>query len=430
MKAFESIKEDRLQTVYISLTLDTRRPDNVLPVAVRINHNRRTIYHRTGLKCTIEEWDKLCKATGRGSKKGGDIFKIKELQLSIYDQVKNAIIKLQNKDNFTLENLKAQLTGRTNGTFSGEWEKIISTKKAGTANSYNDAYKSFTKFIGKNVSFDRISVDLIQRWELKMKEDGLSNATLGMYMRACRVAIRECVRLGYIKETQYPFGKASEKKVVIQKGRHRSEEYIDIPTIRKLIAFVAPESWNKGYAQAVYESIGFWIFSYLGNGMNLADMALLTYNRHYFDSGCTELQFIRKKTADTTDEDIEIFVPISNEVQSIIDRFGATPEPDCRVFPQILGDTIDEFEIKKILHQWNSNIRDRLRAACMVIGIEKKLSMTYARHSFATNLTHQGISERYISQAMGHSIKNVTAGYIALFPAEKRRLFNQMLLQE
>ena len=59
MKAFESIKEDRLQTVYISLTLDTRRPDNVLPVAVRINHNRRTIYHRTGLKCTIEEWDKF-----------------------------------------------------------------------------------------------------------------------------------------------------------------------------------------------------------------------------------------------------------------------------------------------------------------------------------------------------------------------------------
>lgn len=58
-------------------------------------------------------------------------------------------------------------------------------------------------------------------------------------------------------------------------------------------------------------------------------------------------------------------------------------------------------------------------------------SMTWARHSFATNLTHAGVPERYISQAMGHSTsKNVTALYISEFPHDKIIHFNSFLLEE
>lgn len=429
MKAYESIKSDRLETVCLSLTLDTRKREVELPVAVRINCNRRTMYYRTGLRCTIDEWGKLCRATGKGASAQSSIWKTKETQIEIYNRVKSVVLELQRNDIFSLEKLKSKLTGRNVKTFSDVWEDVIGQKKLGTAEAYRIAYNSFTKYIGKNVSFDRICPEIVRRWEEKMHEDGISNTTIGMYMRAMRVAVNDCIRSGCINSLQYPFGK-SEDRVKIKKGRVRKDEYLDIATIKKIMEFTPLEIWSPGYSEAVMESINLWLFSYLGNGMNLADIAMITFDKHYFNSGESELCFVRKKTQDTTDEDIEIIVPIIDELKNILSKYGAKPELDKRIFPQILGKEIDEVKIKKIVAQANSNIRDRLRVVCNHLGIERSPSMTYARHSFATNLAHAGVSERYISDAMGHSLKNVTQGYIGLFSPEKRRLFNQMLIQE
>jgi integrase len=197
------------------------------------------------------------------------------------------------------------------------------------------------------------------------------------------------------------------------------------------MSFQTPSNWKKGYSDAVMESIAFWLFSYFGNGLNLADMAFLEYDRHYFESGKTELKFIRQKTKDTTDEDIEVIIPIIPELREILNKYSSEPsDVDMLVFPQILNGETAPDRIKKMIAQVNSNIRDRIQSACKEIGINKPISMTWARHSFATNLTNAGVSERYISQAMGHSAKSVTQGYIGLFPPEKRMKFNKMLLEE
>ena len=429
MKAYESIKSDRLETVCLSLTLDTRKREQSLPVAVRINCNRRTIYYRTGLRCTIDEWEKLCRATGKGASAQGSIWKTKESQIEIYEKVKSAVLELQRNETFSLEKIKSKLTGRSVITFSDVWEDVISQRRLGTAEAYRIAYNSFTKYIGKKISFDRICPEIVRKWEEKMREDEISNTTCGMYMRAMRVVANECIKAGYINQQQYPFGK-SEDRVKIKKGRVRKDDYLDVATIKKIMEFTPIEKWSPGYSDAVMESINLWLFSYLGNGMNLADIAMITYDKHYFNSGGTELCFVRKKTQETTDEDVEIIVPIIDELKNILSKYGAKPELDKRIFPQILGGVTDEIEIKKIIAQTNSNIRDRLRVVCNHLGIERSPSMTYARHSFATNLAHAGVSERYISDAMGHSLKNVTQGYIGLFSPEKRRLFNQMLIQE
>ncbi len=427
-KAFESIISERVETVCLSLTLDTRKREERIPVAVRINYNRRTIYYRTGLRCTIDEWQKLCRATGKGASTKNSLWNTKSEQLNIFERVKNAVIELLRSGTFSLDIIKVKLTGKSDLTFSDEWQNVISQKKVGTAEAYKTAYNSFTKYIGAKISFDRVCPELVERWENKMKTDGISNTTCGMYMRAMRVVVNEAIRKGYIKKCNYPFGKGNDGKVKIKKGRSRKDEYLDIPTINKIREFTAPQEWKKGYTEAVYESISMWLFSYLGNGMNLADIALLTYDEHYFKSACTELRFIRKKTIDTTDEDIEVIVPIIDAIREILHKYAAKPKLNTKVFPQILNGETDEAKIKKIVAQGNSNIRDRLRATCEILEITQTPSMTFARHSFATNLTHAGISEKYISQAMGHTIKNVTGGYIALFSPEKRRLFNSMLL--
>lgn len=424
-KAFKSIATDRIENVTLALTLDTRKREESLPVAVRINYNRQTMYHRTGLRCTLTEWEALGKASKRG-----ELFQTKESQKAIYKKVYDAVDDLLKNDSFSFDTLKSKLTGRNKVSFSDVWLEIISQKKVGTAEAYKIAFNSFTKYVGKNIPFERVGVSLIERWENGMKNDGLSNTSMGMYMRACRVIVNECLRLGYLKQNQYPFGRGNDGKVKIKKGKSRRDEYIDVATVKKMISFTSPNEWRKSYTKLVYEAINLWLFSYLGNGLNLADMALLTYDEYYFQSGGTELKFIRQKTKDTTDEDIEVLIPIIPEIKKILDEYGAEPKLNGKVFPQILKGETDPALIKKIVAQENSNIRDRIKAACKTMGIEKSISMTWARHSFATNLTVAGVSERYISQAMGHTTKSVTQGYISLFPLDKRMKFNQMLLEE
>ncbi|HKL91706.1 MAG TPA: phage integrase SAM-like domain-containing protein [Bacteroidales bacterium] len=431
MKAIEPMISEKLETVHISLTLDTRKREERLPVAIRINQNRKTIYYRTGLKCSVPtEWEKLLKATGRGANKTNALYIEKENQLAIYDRVKSTILELQRRGEFNLDKLKVALTGRSAETFTGTWLSVIESKKPGTAESYTSAYKSFTSYFGESVDFSRVSVDLIRRWSEKMKANGKTNTTIGVYMRACRVIVNVCLRKGQIHQSQYPFGKSFEGKFVIPKGRTRRESYLDVSTINKLLGFKAPKNWSRPMTEVRLQAIDLWMISYLGNGLNLADMALLTYDSHYFQSGGNELKFIRKKTMDTTDEDIEIIIPIIPELRRLLDRHAAKPVMDGLVFPFILNGNTDEIKVRKLVAQWNSNIQDRLEPVCKELGIPCKLSMTYARHSFNTNLMLAGVPELYVSQSMGHSVRNVTEGYTALFPPEMRIEYNNRLLKD
>ena len=64
-----------------------------------------------------------------------------------------------------------------------------------------------------------------------------------------------------------------------------------------------------------------------------------------------------------------------------------------------------------------------------VLGWDKVVSGTWARHSFATNLKLAGIEELYISESMGHSQGNdVTSGYQDMYPLEIRFRNNSKLL--
>ncbi len=423
-KAFEPIKKDQVGHVYLALTLDTRRPADELPVAVRINSNRQSMYYRTGMKVTLEDYQKIVKARIRGAN-----FDIQQEQVKIFDVVSKIVRELVSANKFSFDELKSKLTGNEASTFNEYWRQFAQTKKIGTQTAYLSALISFEKYVGLRIAFSRMGISLIDKWKNGLKKDDISNTTLGFFFRAARAVINDAIKNGKLNKNQYPFGKG---KVEIKKGRHRTEQFLTVKEIKKLVSFRAPEGhWHRSYEEIVYQAINLWLFSYLGNGLNMADIAQLKYDDHYFYSDGTEFRFIRQKTADTTDEDVEVIIPVIPKLRAIVDQYGAKSEPGAYVFPQILNGETNPVLIKKIVSQWNSNVQDRVIAACKLIGINNKpVSMTWARHSYATNLTLAGVSERYISQAMGHSIKSVTQGYIGLFPPEKRKEFNEKLLKE
>lgn len=139
---------------------------------------------------------------------------------------------------------------------------------------------------------------------------------------------------------------------------------------------------------------------------------------------------MRKKTSARSNDMSVVIVPIIDPLQVVIDEIGAKPQKDGYVFPQIFNGETDEMARRKLTVQENSNIKDRVTRICKeVLGWDKLVSGTWARHSFATNLKLAGVEELYISESMGHSQGNdVTSGYQDMYPLEIRFRNNSKLL--
>lgn len=125
-----------------------------------------------------------------------------------------------------------------------------------------------------------------------------------------------------------------------------------------------------------------------------------------------------------------MIIPIIEPLQRILDEIAAPPKLNAHVFPHVLEGATHERDIRVRVSQENSNVQDRIIKICHdVLHWEVRPSGTWARHSFATNLTHAGVERSYIQESMGHShLQSVTDRYIANYPLEKQLEYNSKLL--
>lgn len=370
---------------------------------------------------------------------------------SILDGYREKVVKLSKTQSLTLDIIKTYLTGaETNGevskSFVGVWESIIAKMKkedrVGTAENYQWALNSFEKYTGDVKGF-KVDKNVIEKWNDVMKngvmENGklvgkIADATRGMYLRTCRVVWNECIRQGYLTEDKYPFSNKDNTLISIPRGKRRQQSYLSVDEMTQLYdVFVEkryPDSWDPEYKKRAHQSLGLFLAQYLCNGFNLADAGRLQYNRTYFAEGGRAFEFMRKKTSARSNSMSVVIVPIIEPLKVILDEIAAKPEKDAYVFPQIFNGATNELTRRKLTVQENSNIKDRMIRICSeVLGWDKVVSGTWARHSFATNLKLAGVEELYISESMGHSQGNdVTSGYQDMYPLEIRFRNNSKLL--
>jgi len=315
-----------------------------------------------------------------------------------------------------------------------------------TAESYGCALKSFKRVLWNTPvkGFD-INYDVLKRWEYGMLngvkgEDGkmtrpIAEATTGIYKRTCRLVWKECQRLGYLTNVEYPFSNKKEAgKIYIPKGKTRKDRNLTIEKMTELYNFFMnptfPETWKTDYCDRAYRSLGMFLVQYLGNGLNLADAILLKYDQYYFASDQRAFHFERKKTKDRS-RSAEVVIPIIKPLQNVLDKIAAKPELDKPVFPWLFSGEATPRNIRNKTSNANSNIQDHVsRIAKEILGREMGPSGTWARHSFGNNLRNAGVDMDYISECMGHSTQDhpVTQLYIDNYPLDKKMEYNSLLL--
>lgn len=440
-----------LGTCTVALTLDTRykSEDGKYHASIRFTMNGERYYYHTGDRYTAAEFDAIDKSDGRG--RGGNLsqnFTDRTRLVEVYNRHVEVIRDMSNKGTLkSIDNIKAVLTGRVSSygtekadeylnTFVGLWNDIISQKKASTAETYRNARDCFIKS-GVYKLKDGYSVDIntIKAWINYMNDQGYTQTTIGFYLRAIRVVFKACISQGYMLEKDYPFGASDPKKIKIPSGSSRKTDFLTVAQMTELYEFLMKGEIPANYKtpELIRQSLGMLLCQYLCNGCNLYDLALLRYDDYYDVSEQKALRFFRHKTKDHSESGSEVIIPIISPLKTIIKEFGAPYKKGGLVFPFLLGEGIhpDSQKARNKIHQENHNIADRMKKVADILGWNVVPTSTYARHSFATNLSRQKIPMDYISFAMGHSVGNrgqITKRYISPYPLDEQKEYNSYLL--
>ncbi len=277
--------------------------------------------------------------------------------------------------------------------------RLDEEKKFGYAKALKDTYRSLFKFADKNLTFKQITPAFLDNYEHFLRNT-YTDGGIAFRMRDVRRIYNLAIRNEYAKESDYPF-----KKYKISKLKGKSNK-IAI-TASELKQFKTFDINNHKEYTNTYKM---FLFSYYSGGMNFKDMAYLRWVNIQND----RLIYKRDKTQKNFN------LKLHEEAVKILAFFKENPQSENTefVFPIIhqygLTDSQLNGRYKRQLRKFNK----QLKFIAETVGIDKNLTSYVARHSFATHLKHNGVSETLISELMGHSNVSVTQSYLQDFGSD------------
>jgi integrase/recombinase XerD len=261
--------------------------------------------------------------------------------------------------------------------------------------------------------FEDIDVKFLKGYVTWMTNQGNSTTTAQIYLRQLRSVFNEAIKGGYISEKHYPF------KGFPMSSKVKSKAVVYPVQLKELLHYKTTgirETRAKAY----------FFFCYLCNGMNFKDLAMLK-NKNIRGNMIT---FIRHKTRNTTTNgQKEIKVYMHDLVKDIIKEWGNdSSNPDDFVFP-VCNNKMRAEQMVKTITRYKRVSNKMLFKIGRDLGFEVRLTLSLARHSFATKMKIDGVAVSAISDALGHTTTTTTEHYMKSLPNEHLKQMSSNLLK-
>jgi integrase len=400
--------------------LDTRRAlkDGNFPVKLTIYYLGKKRHFKTPFKLAEDDYNKIQGTNLRDQD-------LKNTKNRIYKWLGEQANIIKNMERFDFETFQAEFTRDEKSTktkFSLEqvqpfFEEYINRlriqERIKTAESYKSALNSIVQF-KRYLKFQDITPEFLSAYEIWMLSKKKSKTTVGVYLRSLRTIYNLAMQRGIVTYTQYPF-----KRYTIPAPRKSKRAFKDehIKTI-----FNA-----KVESEENVRALDIWRFSFLCNGINLKDIALLKWKNITGDY----MEFFRKKTENTKRENVlPIRVHLNRHAQAIIKKWGnSASDPEQYLFP-ILEPGLSIKEIENRIANLTRTTNKYLKRVGEQLGLPVKLTTYTARHSFATKLKNsEKVSLSFIMESLGHSSIKTTMDYLAGFEDDSIRKNHEVLME-
>ena len=371
------------------------------PVALRISFNRRSKYfvlknESKTLTSSLSKWDG---GMGRYSR-ARDL----NIVLNEYDVRSNKVFEKLKEVDFTFSKFeklyfKSNLREAVDIYFDSIINSLKLENRIGTASVYLDTrnrVREFTK--NSTIYFQDIDLKFIERFEKHLLENGNKVTSTGIYLRTFRALINKAIKDGLLDESSYPF-----KNFSIKSGTTRKRA-LSKDSIKRLLGYKA----KKGSRQ--FHSLNYFTFSYLARGINLKDMANLTWKDNLVEN---KIVYVRAKTEKTKSSPEAIVIKVEEPIAKILNKY---PKRTHYIFP-IMEEGITEsakrYRIKATLKKISKDIT--AIATELKIPEADDITFYWARHTYATVLKRSGVSIAIISEALGHESEKTTQVYLDKF---------------
>lgn len=273
--------------------------------------------------------------------------------------------------------------------------KLLASRGKSTIDNYRTAIASFVRYAGNNVSIGDVSKQMVEGWQLWLKEQGVKLNTISCYMRSLRSVISHS---GLPSVVSTAFNTVFTGNIKTDK---RSMSSCDLQKLRTL---QLPKGSSLCFARDLF------LFCVYALGMPFVDVAFL--RKKQIVNGYIEYQ--RHKTRQP------IRVKIEPQMQRIIKRYSI-PESDY-VFPILQTGSMKEYETAR--NRYNRHLRQISKIA----GLRRSLTSYVARHSWASMAYSNNVDLAVISKALGHSNTKTTMVYIREIDDNRIDMANHKLL--
>ena len=234
----------------------------------------------------------------------------------------------------------------------------------------------------------QIDADLVQSFESYLKNVAKTcRNTSSFYLRILRAVYNRAVESGYVIQ-QHPF-----KNVYtgIDKTNKRA---VSVEVIRSIKHLNQEElSPKQEMARDTF------LMCFYLRGISFIDLAHLRKS----DIKDGYLHYTRSKTGQ------RLSVKWEKAMQDIVAKYQHLTTYSPYLFPFLVGNERDAF---RLYHNAESRIAYHLKKIGVKIGVQGKLTLYVARHSWATVARDRNVSVSVISQALGHDAEKTTQIYL------------------
>lgn len=432
-------------TPTLRVTKTYQKKDGTYPIKLNIYDSRtkKRKYLGIGMSMTEQDYQWMMHSpTGKVSK---DYKKKKEKltkQKAILDQEIERVEEIATKiKTFTLfAFLVAYLQGATSSLLSVEdiFKYVIKERKEsgkiGTSKSYEQTLKRVEEFqhVVKKKKSELLFDDITKKWledfekwmsvdrENKNKKGG-SLSSVGIYLRNLRAVYNIAIEKKIIPKEIYPFlsNDKNKKGYGIPQTRKTNKGLTDDQL--QILYNAKPKTPQQEVAK------DFWFFSFLSNGMNFKDIALLRFKVIKND----QFDFVRAKTQNTRKDDLTpISVILTDYHYKVFTSYGNKKiNPTDFVFNIVtVNDTEEEKHIK--IGNFLRMINQHLKILAKNNGVPEDISYQWARHTSTQTLLKSGVSPLYISQSLGHTKLSTTTAYTGSLSFDEKKEISNMQMNK
>jgi len=390
-----------MASIKLILRINKPNKESKLPLCIQIIKDRKKSLIHLGQYLDPNDWDQVKQKVKKSHPNHHElnIFLLKRLT-----EANKKFLEIETqKSSSSAKAIQRTIKSKGSSKFIGQAEIYLNgLKQSGKYNRYSADKPRINRFIefmeGEDISFQDITVPLLNKFKAYLKGTReITDRTIINHLVVIRTIFSQAIKDNLVESKFYPFGK---DKIRI-KFPESQKVSLTIDEVKKIEdAILSPES-------SLNHARNLWLLSFYFAGIRISDLLRLKWS----DINDGRISYTMGKNAKSGS------LRITEKASLILGiyKFRLNNRAGF-VFPYLdnVLNHSDLFEVQRKISYATKTIDEALQKLTLELGIDKKLTMHIARHTFG-NLSGDKIPIQMLQKLYRHSSILTTIGYQANF---------------